>query len=345
MENEFKGKTILVTGGTGSIGSRIVRQLLPFEPRQIRVFSRDETKQFELMHQLGNNHGISWLIGDIRDQERLHLALEGVDIVFHAAAMKHVISCETNPFEAVKTNIYGTQNLIYAAFANHVDKLIMISTDKAVNPTNVLGCTKLLAEKIVLASCFYKGHKKTKFSCVRFGNVLFSRGSVIPLFINQIKQGGPVTITDDRMERFIMSTTQAVDLVFKATAMTVDREIFVLKMPALRLIDLVQVLIDMYAPRFGRDPKSIGIERIGKKPGERLFEKLLSYDESEYAWETDEMFIVQSVVGVESSDVAPSIFSGLKKSSLREVSTEQEPKLDLAQIRKILEQEQEFFVS
>ena len=189
MANEFKNRRILVTGGTGSIGAAIVKALLKTEPRQVRVFSRDETKQFELMHAIGQGKPINFLIGDVRDKERLNLAMENIDVVFHAAALKHVLACERNPFEAVKTNVQGTQNVIDCAYANQVDKVIMISTDKATDPTNVMGCTKLLAEKLILASFLYKGEKRTKFCCVRFGNVLASRGSVVPLFVNQIKCG------------------------------------------------------------------------------------------------------------------------------------------------------------
>src|SRR3989338_982202 len=267
MINEFKGKTILITGGTGSIGSKIVEKLLQFEPHQIRVYSRDETKQFELLNRLGNPTGVSLLVGDIRDKERLNMAMENVDVVFHAAALKHVLACEKNPFEAVKTNVYGTQNIIDCAFANGVEKVIGISTDKAADPTNVMGCTKSLAEKIMLASYFYKGKKKTKFCFVRFGNVLFSRGSVIPLFVNQIKQGGPVTVTDKEMDRFVMSTTQAVTLIFKATTMMREREIFILKMPALKIIDLATALIELFAKKFDLDPKDVPIKIVGKKMG------------------------------------------------------------------------------
>jgi len=192
MKNEFKGKRILVTGGTGSIGSMIVKKLLEYNPKQVRVFSRDETKQFELAQTLNAGIKVNFLIGDVRDKERLNMAMENIDIVFHAAALKHVDSCERNPFEAVKTNVQGTQNIIDCAFENKVDKVIGISTDKATDPANVMGCTKLLAEKIMLATYFYKGNRKTKFCFVRFGNVLGSRGSVVPLFIRQAREGGPL---------------------------------------------------------------------------------------------------------------------------------------------------------
>ncbi len=335
MKNEFKDKTILVTGGTGSIGSKIVEGLLQYEPRQIRVFSRDESKQFDLMHRLGNRKEISWLIGDIRDKERLSLAMEGVDIVFHAAALKHVLACEQNPFEAVKTNVYGTQNVIDCAFENNIEKVIGVSTDKATSPTNVMGCTKLLAEKIMLASYFYKGKKKTKFAFVRFGNVLFSRGSVLPLFMRQIEKGGPVTVTDEEMARFVMSTGDAVKLIFKACTMMQEREIFILKMPVLRIMDMAQALIDLYAPQAGYKPEDIKIDIIGKKMGERIYEKLLSADEVEYALETDDMFIITPTLGMEDYKYEAT-YPGAKNTVRSEYNTKDQEKASIEEIKKIL---------
>ncbi len=335
VENEFKDKIILVTGGTGSIGSRIVELLLPLGPRQIRVFSRDETKQFELMHKLGNPAGINWLIGDIRDKERLNMAMENVDIVFHAAAMKHVLACEKNPFEAVKTNVEGTQNIINCAFANQVEKVIGISTDKATDPMNVMGCTKLLAEKMMLASYHYKGNKKTKFCFVRFGNVLFSRGSVLPLFIEQIKKGGPVTVTDIDMTRFVMSTRDATKLIFKSSSLMSDREIFILKMPTLRIADLAQALINIYAPRFNFKPQDITIEYIGKKAGERIHEKLLTTEEADYAFENNEMFVITPVIGTDGDNFSQR-YPDMQKARPGEFSTTTQTKLSVAEIEELL---------
>jgi FlaA1/EpsC-like NDP-sugar epimerase len=214
MFNKFEDKKILVTGGTGSIGSVIVRKLLEYEPKVVRILSRDEFKQYQLMNEFSNDPRLRFLIGDIREKDRLDMAMEEIDIVFHAAAMKHVLFCENDPFEAVKTNVLGTQNVINSALANKVEKVIGISTDKAADPISVMGCTKLLAEKMMLASYRYKGTKQTKFCFVRFGNVLSTRGSILPLFYKQIQRGGPVTITDNRMYRFFISINQAVELVF-----------------------------------------------------------------------------------------------------------------------------------
>lgn len=292
MDNIFKNKNILVTGGTGSIGSEIVRRVLQYRPKVVRILSRDETKQFELDQELGNREKVRFLVGDVRDKERLIRAFEGIDIVFHAAAMKHVPACEYNPFEAVKTNVLGTQNVIDAALDNKVEKVIAISTDKAASPINTMGATKLLAEKLIIDANFYKGRKKTIFSCVRFGNVIGSRGSVIPLFKNQIQAGGPVTVTDPEMTRFIMSIPQAVDLVFQATKMAQGGEIFIFKMPVVKLGDLASIMIKHLAPKYGYDPNSILVDIIGIRNGEKMFEHLMNEEEAHYAYETDRMFFL-----------------------------------------------------
>ena len=292
MENIFKNKNIIVTGGTGSIGSEIVRRVLEYNPKVVRILSRDESKQFELEQEIGKHENVRFLIGDVRDKDRLDRAFEDIDIVFHAAAMKHVPACEFNPFEAVKTNVAGTQNVIDAALENEVEKVIAISTDKAASPINTMGATKLLAEKLIIDANFYKGHRKTVFSCVRFGNVMGSRGSVIPLFEKQIKSGGPVTVTDPEMTRFMMTIPQAVDLVFKATKMTHGGEIFIFKMPVVKLGNLTQVMIEHLAPIYGHKPEAIQIDIIGIRNGEKMYEHLMNEEEARYAYETEDMFIV-----------------------------------------------------
>ena len=336
---EFKNKTILVTGGTGSIGSTIVKELLKYKPRQIRVFSRDETKQFDLAHNIARKtlDGVNFLIGDIRDKERLNMAMENIDIVFHAAAMKHVSACEKNPFEAVKTNVQGTQNVIHCAYNNNVDKVIMISTDKATDPSNVMGCTKLLAEKLILSSFLYKGKKRTKFCCVRFGNVLGSRGSVAPLFIKQIKEGGPLTVTDPDMTRFFMSISQAVQLVFRAAMLMKKREIFVLKMPVILIKDLARAILEVFQEK-NNTKSNIPVKIIGKKDGEKRYEKLLTAEESEGALETDEMFIILPGLLNPDSEYAgvQEAYPGTKKMKKGEYSSINTKKLSMLEIKKML---------
>ncbi len=293
MTNIFQGKNILVTGGTGSIGSEIVRKVLQYDPKVVRALSNDEDGQFNLEQELKDCPNVRLLIGDVRDKERLKRAAEGTDFIFHAAALKHVPSCEYNPFEAVKTNVLGTQYVIEVAIEENVEKLITISTDKAVNPVSVMGATKLLAERLTISANYYKGPRRTAFSCVRFGNVLDSRGSVVPLFRNQIEKGGPVTLTDTEMSRFIMSISRAAELVLKAAELAQGGEIFVLKMPALRIRDLAEVMIEELAPRYGHNPAQIEVKIIGKRIGEKHHEELITEDELSQVYETEDMFVVQ----------------------------------------------------
>ncbi len=326
-----------MTGGTGSIGSVIVKELLKYKPAQIRVYSRDETKQFELYNEIGTGAPVRYLIGDIRDKDRLNMAMEDIDIVFHAAALKHVAACERNPFEAVRTNVTGTQNIIDCAFANAVDKVISISTDKATDPTNVMGCTKLLAEKLVLSTFFYKGRKKTKFCCVRFGNVLGSRGSVVPLFAKQILNNSPLTVTNPEMTRFVMSIPQAVKLVLGAAHLMQDREIFILKMPVASIGDIAKAMSEMAKEQENINSK-IEIKFIGKKEGERIHEKLLTQEESEMALETKDMFIILPDVAfsLPIPKYKAKIYQGAAKAKSGEYNTKGQPKLSVKEIKNLL---------
>jgi len=287
----YQDKTILVSGGAGSIGSAIVRKILEFEPKTVRALDINETGLFELEQSL-KSQKLRLFIGDIRDRERLRRAIEGVDIVFHAAALKHVPLCEYNPFEAVKTNVIGTQNLIEVSMDEEVEKFITISTDKAVNPINVMGATKLLAERLTISANFYKGKRKTAFSCVRFGNVLGSRGSVIPLFEEQIKANKQITITDPDMTRFVTSLSNAIEFILKIAELACSGEIFILKMPALKVKDLAEVIIEELAKKYEYNPRSIEIETIGRRAGEKLYEELITESEVENAYENEKMYIV-----------------------------------------------------
>lgn len=293
MESFYKDKVVLVTGGSGSIGSEIVKRLLEFDPSVVRIFDNNETALFNLEQKL-NSEKIRTFIGDVRDKNRLKMAFENVDIVFHAAALKHVPLCEYNPFDAVKTNVLGTQNVLNAALDMNVEKVIMVSTDKAVNPINVMGATKLLAERLTISANYYSGNKRTVFSCVRFGNVLNSRGSVIPIFKKQIQNEGPVTVTDPEMSRFVMHIHDAAKLILKAGQMAHGKEIFILKMPAVNIVDVAEVMIKELAPKYDIMPEDIEINTVGKRSGEKMYEELMTEEEALYAVDDGELFILNS---------------------------------------------------
>lgn len=275
-------KVILVTGGTGSFGKKFIEIMLKeFKPAKLIVYSRDEQKQHE-MRQMGFQHeNLRYFIGDIRDQERLRRAFQGVDYVVHAAALKQVPACEYNPMEAVKTNILGSSNVIDAALDSNVKRVIALSTDKAVNPINLYGATKLAAEKLFVQSNAYAGGRETRFSCVRYGNVVGSRGSVVPVFLRQRKSGS-ITITDDRMTRFWISLEQGVRFVIRCLDEMHGGEVFVPKIPSMKVIDLAKAV----APE-------AKINIIGIRPGEKLHEVLISEDEARTVIELDDMYVVQ----------------------------------------------------
>jgi UDP-N-acetylglucosamine 4,6-dehydratase len=258
----------------------------------VRVFGRDETKQFYQRQQYRDRSDVRFLIGDVRDRDRLVRAMEGIDIVFHCAALKHVESGEYNPFEATQTNVVGTQNVIDACLASEVRTMILTSSDKAANPTSVMGATKLLAEKLVSAATNYRGTHPTVFASVRFGNVLGSRGSAIDLFFKQVAAGGPITVTDPAMTRFVMTTDRAVELAIRAAELARGGEVFVFKMPAAGLADLVDAAIAIAAPAAGRDPASIATVAIEPRPGEKAYEELMTEDESRRGYDIGDMYAV-----------------------------------------------------
>ncbi|MBB6632581.1 SDR family NAD(P)-dependent oxidoreductase [Cohnella thailandensis] len=291
--SSYKNKKILVTGGTGTIGQHLIRRLLQDQPAVIRVFSRDEYKQFEMQQIFNGYKNIRYLIGDIRDVNRLSRAMEDIDYVFHLAAMKQVPACEYNPFEAVQTNIVGTQNVIQAAIQNNISKVLFTSTDKAISPTNTYGATKLTAERLISTAGNQMGSKRTVFTSVRFGNVMGSRGSVIPLFIKQIINDRKITVTNPEMVRYMMTPNQAIELIVKAHSQAMGGEVFVLKMPVIKLGDLAEVLIEEVRKRY-KIQESILIETIGIRRGEKNFEELMTDEEKLRVIETEEMFILPS---------------------------------------------------
>jgi len=278
----FTNKVILVTGGTGSFGKKFTQIVLKeHNPKAIRIFSRGELKQWEMQKQFNDNEKLRFFIGDVRDKDRLYRAMNGVDIVVHAAALKQVPVCEYNPIEAVKTNIDGTANVVNATIDNGIEKAIAISTDKAVHPINLYGATKLVAEKLFVQANAYAGGKKTKFSCVRYGNVVGSRGSIVPLFLEQ-KKNGKITITDERMTRFWITLEQGVRLVIDCIERMKGGEIFIPKIPSMKVVDLA----DAIAPEAKKDI-------IGIRPGEKINEILLTEEEARHAKEFDSFFIIE----------------------------------------------------
>lgn len=285
------GKSILLTGAAGTVGGGLLEAILPERPRVVRLLDSYEHGLFLLQQRYANVAELRFLLGDVRDESRLRRAMRGIDIVIHAAALKHVTIGEYNPFEIVQTNLVGLQNVIQAALEDDVERVIFTSSDKAVNPTNAMGASKLMGERLIAAANEITGSARTKFSAVRFGNILGSNGSVFGIFRSQIEQGGPVTLTDRRMTRFVMGLHQSVRLVLRAAEVAVGGEVFVLKMPVIRIADLAQVMIQRLAHQFHRDPDSIAIQEIGSKPGEKLFEELLAESELPLSYEDDELLV------------------------------------------------------
>jgi len=289
----FKDQRILVTGACGTIGSELVRQLLEeITVGEVIGLDNNESELFFLEQRFQRHDNARFFLADVRDREKLGRKMQGIDIVFHAAAFKHVILCERSPFEAVQTNILGVQNVVSAAIDNHVQRVVFTSSDKAVNPTNVMGTSKLMGERLMTAANSNLRNSGPIFASTRFGNVLGSRGSVIPIFREQIKKGGPVTLTDPEMTRFIMSIAEAVRLVIDSAALARGGCVFITKMPVIRIQDLAEVMIAELAGQYGHRPGDIAIETIGAKPGEKMYEELMSLAETRRAWELERYFVV-----------------------------------------------------
>ena len=278
----WKGQSVLVTGGTGSFGRKFVEVMLAdYRPEKVIVFSRDELKQHEMREAGLNDPRLRYFIGDVRDLLRMRRAMEGIDVVVHAAALKQVPAAEYNPIEAIMTNIMGARNVIEAALDTKVKRVLAMSTDKAVNPINLYGATKLAAEKLIVQSNAYAGGKTTRFSCVRYGNVVGSRGSVIPVFQRQRKHGH-ITITDERMTRFWLSIDQGVRFTIRCIEQMQGGEVFVPKIPSTRVVDVAKAV----AP-------DAEVELIGIRPGEKMHEVLVSEDEARHTVELDDMYVVE----------------------------------------------------
>jgi len=274
------GKNVLITGGTGSFGKQFVKTALASKLNRLAVFSRDELKQFEMSNDIKDPR-LEFFVGDVRDKDRLYRALDGIDYVIHAAALKQIPSCEYNPFEAIKTNVIGAENIMEVAIDRGVRKVIALSSDKAVNPINLYGATKLCSDKIFVAGNSYTGKKTTKFSVVRYGNVVGSRGSVIPFFL-QWKSLGILPITDVRMTRFWITLEKGVDFVIQGLEMMRGGEIFVPKIPSMKIVDLAQAI--------GPECK---LDIVGIRPGEKLHEVMITEDDARYTYEYSKYFIIE----------------------------------------------------
>ncbi len=284
--NLFSNQTILITGGTGSFGQQYVRTILQrYQPKKLIVYSRDELKQFEMEQEFGQDC-MRYFIGDVRDRDRLVQAMNGVDVVIHAAALKQVPAAEYNPMECIKTNIYGAENVIHAALANEVERVIALSTDKAANPINLYGATKLVSDKLFVAANNVSGGHRTRFAVVRYGNVVGSRGSVVPFFKRQIENGcDHLPITDPEMTRFWITLTQGVDFVLKNFYRMYGGEIFVPKIPSVRVVDLAKAM----APSL---PQRV----VGIRPGEKLHEVMCPADDSHLTLEFEDHYVIKPAI-------------------------------------------------
>jgi FlaA1/EpsC-like NDP-sugar epimerase len=290
---DLKQKRVLVTGACGTVGKELVRQLLNTQQVvELIALDNNESELFALEQQFSGFDQATFFLADVRDRDRLSDKMKGLDWVFHTAAFKHVLQCERSPFEAVQTNILGVQNIIYAAIENTVERVIFTSSDKAVNPTNVMGTSKLMGERLITAANSSQRDTGPIFASTRFGNVLGSRGSVIPIFHDQIRRGGPVTLTDPQMTRFIMSIEEAVRLVIDSGILCRGGEVFVTKMPAIRIRDLAEVMVANLASVYGHKAKAIEIKIVGHQPGEKLYEELLNQEETRRSWELARYFVV-----------------------------------------------------
>ena len=325
----FENKKILITGGTGSLGKALTKRLLESKVDTIRIFSRNESKQVDMENELSDSR-LRFLIGDVRDRDRLEAALEDIDIVFHAAALKHVPRIEYNPFESIKTNVIGSQNVIDAALKQNVEKAICISTDKAVSPLNTYGATKLLMEKLfITANNFMQlPRHRTKFLAIRYGNVFGSSGSIIPTFLKQIKNGGKITVTDTRMTRFSITMEQALDFILDCTVTGKQSEIYIPKLKGYSIELVIETFRDLY---------EVEIENIGLRPGEKFHEVLISKDESPYSWNLGDKFMITNPS--KKDEEVLEAYSGKieKNTEIKEYSSEHVEKLTVNEIKELIQ--------
>lgn len=327
----IKGKNILITGGAGSVGEHLAKTFLEQGAATVRIFDNDEPRLSEAKCNIKSDSA-RFLLGDIRDKDRLSRAMEDVDIVIHTAAMKHVDISEYNPFEAVKTNVVGLQNVVDCAIDNKVEDLVFTSSDKAVHPANTMGATKLVGEKLFSAGNSHKGTASITFSSVRFGNVINSSQSVIPLFRKQIRDEGKIKLTSRKMTRFFLTFDQVQDLIVGALEAAEGGEIFLKKMDAIRIEDLAEAMIDLYAPKYGRDPENVEIEITGRRPGETYHEHTMTEKEAARSMETEEMYAIppskstQEIMGYDGINGFEEANNVVKSSKTAEKMSQQEVK-------------------
>ena len=329
----FQGKKILITGGTGSLGQALTKRLLKNDVETIRIFSRNESKQIQMESEF-NDPRLRFFLGDVRDKERLVRAVEDVDYVFHTAALKHVPKIEYNPFEAIKTNVIGSQNVIEACLESNVEKAVGVGTDKAVSPLNTYGATKLLMEKLFVTANNYLNPKKypTKFIALRYGNVLGSSGSVVPKFIEQLSGKNKITITDPQMTRFSISMDDALSFILKATEIGKGSEIFVPKLQAYTISDVKESLNEIFG--------DYGEEIVGIRPGEKLHETLINKDEMRYSWEYENVYMITNpLYPMFHPNVITDTYSGIKKiENMESYSSNNVAKIPKNNFKEILKQ-------
>ena len=328
----YKGKKILITGGTGSLGQALTKRLLEQDVNTIRILSRNESKQIEMENDF-NDSRLRFFLGDIRDEERLVRATEDIDIVFHTAALKHVTKIEYNPFEGIKTNVMGSQNIINACLINNVEKAICVSTDKAVSPLNTYGATKLLMEKLFVTANNYIDPEKyrTKFIALRYGNVVGSSGSVIPKFIQQLKNKKEITVTDLEMTRFSITMDEALNFILQATEIGKGSEIFIPKLKAYSLIDIKNTLNDIFG--------DYGTNNIGIQPGEKLHEILINKEEIRYTWDFKNMYILTNpLYPTFNPNLINQTYDGIKKvENMDAYSSDNVEKIPQNELKKIIQ--------
>lgn len=329
MPLSLSGKKILITGGTGTLGQALTKKMLEQDVKTVRVFSRDEGKQLEMSSQISDDR-VRFIIGDVRDKERLKFAMDDIDILFHVAALKQVPVAEYNPFEAVKTNVLGSQNVIDVCMEEEVELAMAISSDKAVSPLNTYGATKLMMEKIFVAANYYKGNRKTIFTTVRYGNVMGSRGSVIPQFIKSMSDSGSITITDPAMTRFNITLSEALNLILSAFKKAKGAEIFVPKLKSYRVGDLAASLIEVMK-------KDVKIKYSSIRPGEKMHEELINESEAQYTIESENTYVLLS------PKVYPdqiSAYRNAKPDCIRgSYSSDKAPIIDKPQLRDLIKRE------